>query len=149
MKARVSMPRIYGSIMSLLTVLFFLRVMGQALVAFLGVAFLPPMTEWYSGLIPYPLLLPIQCAMLAFMVKVSADLVKGRGFFVTPRLKLGRFLISFTCVYFAAMVFRYGWTMLLYPERRWFGGTIPIFFHFVLAGYLFVWGRFYLRTQLA
>src|ERR1051326_4586219 len=108
MKARVSMPRIYGSIMSLLTVLFFLRVMGQALVAFLGVAFLPPMTEWYSGLIPYPLLLPIQCAMLAFMVKVSADLVKGRGFFVTPRLKLGRFLISFTCVNFAAMVFRYG-----------------------------------------
>ena len=30
----------------------FLRVLGQVLVAFFRVDFLPPMAEWYSGLIP-------------------------------------------------------------------------------------------------
>ena len=147
MTARSCTPRAYGLIMSALTLLFFLRVAGQALVAFFHISFLPAMQEWYSGLIPYPVLLPIQCAILTFMAKVSFDLVKGSGFFVTARLKLGRFLIAFSCVYFAAMVFRYGLTMLLHPERRWLGGSIPIFFHFVLAGYLFVWGRFNTRTE--
>ena len=37
-----------------LLALFVLRVTGQALVAFLEVGFLPPMSEWYSGLLPYP-----------------------------------------------------------------------------------------------
>jgi hypothetical protein len=142
MKAHAATPEAYGLIMSLLTALFFLRMTGQALVAFFHVTFLPDMQEWYSGLIPYRVLLPIQCAMLAVMVKVSWDLVKGHGFFVAARAKLGRFLVAFSCVYFAAMLFRYIVTMLLNPERRWLGGTIPIFFHFVLAGYLFVWGRF-------
>jgi hypothetical protein len=142
MKAQGSTPRAYGLILSLLTALFFLRVAGQALVAFFHVAFLPEMQEWYSGLIPYPVLFPIQCAMLAFMAKVPWDLVNGRGFFAAARAKVGGFFIAFSCIYFTAMVFRYGWTMLFYPERRWFGGTIPIFFHFVLAAYLFVWGHF-------
>jgi hypothetical protein len=147
MTARSRTPRAHGLIMSVLALLFFLRVAGQALVAFFNVSFLPAMQEWYSGLISYPVLLPTQCAILAFMAKVSFDLVKGRGFFATARPKLGRFLIAFGCVYFAAMVFRYGLTMLLYPERRWLGGSIPIFFHFVLAGYLFVWGRSNLRAE--
>ena len=142
MTARSCTPRAYGLIMSALTLLFFLRVAGQALVAFFHISFLPAMQEWYSGLIPYPVLLPIQCAILTFMAKVSFDLVKGSGFFVTARLNLGRFLIAFSCVYFVGMVFRYGLTMMLHQERRWLGGAIPIFFHFVLAGYLFVWGRF-------
>jgi hypothetical protein len=32
--------------------------------------------------------------------------------------------------------------MALYPERRWFGGAIPIVFHWVLAGYVFLWSRY-------
>ena len=34
--------------------LFVLRVVGQVLVAFFDVRFLPPMSQWYSGLLPYP-----------------------------------------------------------------------------------------------
>jgi hypothetical protein len=148
MKAQGPTPRAYGLIMSLLAALFFLRVAGQALVAFFHVSFLPAMPEWYSGLVPYPVLLPIQCGMLAFMVKVSWDLLKGRSFFIATLPKFGKFLIGFSILYAGAMIFRYGLTMALYPERRWFGGTIPIFFHFVLAAYLFVWGRLHTRADL-
>ena len=35
------------------------------------------------------------------------------------------------------MAIRYVVVMTLVPEMRWFHGTIPIFFHFVLAGYIY------------
>lgn len=44
----------------LLAGLFCLRVLGQVLVEFGDVQFLPPSKEWASGLIPYPLLLVSQ-----------------------------------------------------------------------------------------
>ena len=40
--------------------LFVLRVLGQALVAFFDVSFLPSMPHWYSGLMRYEYLLPSQ-----------------------------------------------------------------------------------------
>jgi hypothetical protein len=41
------------------------------------------------------------------------------------------------------MLIRYVWRMSRRPEQRWFGGAIPIFFHWVLAAYLFVFGNFH------
>jgi hypothetical protein len=41
------------------------------------------------------------------------------------------------------MAVRYVVRMTRRPEQRWFGGTIPIFFHWVLAAYLFVVGLFH------
>ena len=116
--------------------------LGQALVAFPGVKFLPPMEAWYSGLIPYPALLPIQIVILAFQAKISADLWRGAGYFALRRPRSGRVLRWFSFFYFLAMLLRYLVTMILYPNMRWLGGTIPIFFHWVLAAYLFVLGRF-------
>ena len=60
-----------------LTVLFFLRVAGQALVAFLGVSWLPAMEAWYSGLLPYPILFPTQVAIL--MIQGVIDVAVWRG----------------------------------------------------------------------
>lgn len=133
----------YALILWFLLALFFLRVLGQLLVAFFDLSFLPPMEEWYSGLIPYPILLLAQGLILILMIKISSDFSRGHGFFVIPRRAMGRFLTWFSYLYFASMVVRYVVTMALSPERRWFGGTIPIFFHFVLAGYLYVWGHFH------
>lgn len=127
------------------TFLFFLRVAGQAWVAFLGGGFLPSMESWYSGLIPYPVLLPIQTGILILQVKVSLDLSRRHGGFFILGPRFGRFLLGFSLLYAASMVARYVATMALLPERRWFGGTIPIFFHFVLAAFLFVWGSFHVR----
>jgi hypothetical protein len=54
-----------------------------------------------------------------------------------------RYLVGFSAIYAGAMVFRYILTMIFLPEMRWLGGTIPVFFHFVLAAFLFTWGRFH------
>ena len=99
------------------------------------------MAEWYSGLVPYSVLLPIQLLILVVQVKVSLDIWRGSGFFAIRRPRTGKVLRGFSYAYFAAMVLRYVLTMSFYPERRWFTGTIPIFFHWVLAAYLFVFGR--------
>ena len=137
-------------ILSVLAGLFFLRVLGQALVAFAGVSGLPAMPEWYSGLLPYPLLLPTQLVILAVQGKVSLDLLRGRGFFVVPRPGAGRAIQLFAVLYFLAMVLRYALTMAWHPDRRWLGtGTIPIVFHWVLAAYLLTLGRFLARSPSA
>jgi hypothetical protein len=133
----------HGRTLAFLTLLFFCRVSGQALVAFLEVNWLPAMEQWYSGLISYPILLPVQVVMVVFMVKISMDIRRGEGFFARRRPGWAAFLIGFAAFYAAAMALRYVFTMILRPELRWLGGTIPIFFHFVLAGFIFTWGRFH------
>src|SRR3989449_8511904 len=50
----------YATVLWFLLFLFCLRVAGQALVAAFAVPFLPPMQQWYSGVMPYPILLPVQ-----------------------------------------------------------------------------------------
>ena len=129
----------------LLSALFLARVLGQVLVAFLGVDWLPPMTEWYSGLVSYSLLLPAQVAILGLMAVMNAGVQLGHGplAVVTPRT--ARIVLFFNYAYFAAMVLRYALTMVLIPERRWFGGAIPIVFHLALALYLYVWSRHHLN----
>ncbi len=69
--------------LALLTTLFFLRVLGQALVASFSVSWLPTMQQWFSGLIPYPVLLTIQIVMMVCMVKISMDIWLGTA--VSPR----------------------------------------------------------------
>ncbi|MFQ5520744.1 MAG: hypothetical protein ACE5K9_11885 [Candidatus Methylomirabilales bacterium] len=137
----------YAATFWVLALLFFLRVLGQVLVAFFDVTFLPPMAEWYSGLLPYPILLPVQILILMVQAKIGTDFSREYGFFVIPRRAMGRFLRWFSYLYFASMVLRYVISMGLYPERRWFGGTIPIFFHWVLAAYLFVLGHYHTRRD--
>jgi hypothetical protein len=41
------------------------------------------------------------------------------------------------------MTLRYVLTMIYRPEMRWLGDAIPIFFHFVLAGFIYAWGNFH------
>jgi hypothetical protein len=128
----------------LLSALFLCRVLGQSLVAFLGVKWLPPMSEWYSGLMAYPLLLPSQIVILALMVVLNTGVQTGRGPLAIVSARVAHAISLFSYAYFAAMVLRYALTMALVPERRWFGGTIPILFHWVLALYLYVWSGHHL-----
>lgn len=139
-------PRKLAPILWVLLFLFILRVVGQMLVAFAGVTWLPPMEEWYSGLMPYPYLLPSQWVIIILLVKVCRDFTRGKGWFVEPRSWLGRPVLYFGYGYLAVMILRYILRMSLYPEERWFGGTIPIFFHYVLALYVILFGRFH-QTQ--
>jgi hypothetical protein len=117
------------------------------LVAFLHVSFLLPMEEWYSGLIPYRWLLPSQFLIILLYSKVCLDFTRGQGFFATPHRALGVGLLWFGSIYFAAMVVRYVVRMSLYPDERWLGGSIPIFFHWVLASFILLVGRYHLRPD--
>ena len=131
----------YAILLGVLALAFLCRVVGQLWVVLAGPDFLPPAEAWYSGLLPYPLLLPVQLAILGFQLAVSLQLWKGTGPLAHPRPALGGFLKYFSLVYFLGMVARYGLTMYAYPETRWLGDVIPIFFHCVLAVYLYVLSR--------
>ncbi|MGH7254645.1 MAG: hypothetical protein ACREI3_02605 [Nitrospirales bacterium] len=135
--------RVYVLALWLLTALFCLRVTGQALVAFTNISFLPPMEAWYSGFIPYSLLLPVQIGILFLQVKIGMDFTRGSGWITTPRAAMGLILHWFSATYFAAMVLRYILTMIWHSDLRWFGGTIPIVFHWVLAAYVFTLGHYH------
>lgn len=123
----------------LLLALFVLRVLGQALVAFFDVGFLPPMTAWYSGLIPYEYLLPSQIAIVALMVKISVDFTRRSGFFYEAKKPFATAWLWFGYLYLAAMVAR---GVLLWDR------PIPIVFHWVLAAFVIAVGRSH-RQRLA
>ena len=140
MRLGLDSPRRLAPLLWALLGLFVLRVTGQALVAFFRLEFLPPMQQWYSGLLPYEYLLPSQIVILAVMVKICVDFTRGAGFFVTPRRFFAVQWLYFGYFYLAVMVARYPIQMVLHPEPRWFGGTIPIFFHWVLAAFVIAVG---------
>jgi hypothetical protein len=141
-----TVPLHYPLLLGALGLLFLLRVLGQTLVALFRVTFLPPMDRWYSGFIPYPLLLPIQILFLAAMAKLVIDLSRGYGFFTQPNLRAGIVIKWCSYVYFLSMVLRYVITMWLNPELRWFTGTIPIWFHMVLAAFLYTYSHYQLHV---
>lgn len=136
-------PQTYAAWLWFLLALFCLRVTGQMLVAFFGVSWLPPMEEWYSGLIPYGWLLPAQFFIILVFGKVCIDFTQSQGFFVFPRRRLGSGLLTIGSLYLGAMVVRYAIRMRLYPDERRFGGTIPIIFHWVLASFLLLVGGYH------
>jgi hypothetical protein len=43
------------------------------------VEYLPPMEAWYSGLMPYEVLLPSQIVIVVVMAKISLDFTRSRG----------------------------------------------------------------------
>jgi hypothetical protein len=136
-------PAVYSVFLTLFTVLLAGRVVGQLIVYLYAPRWLPPMEEWQSGLLPYPVLLASQAIVLTFMTLICFDFLRGHGFFVDPHPRGGVFSMWFASLYFAGMVVRYIVTMARRPERRWFGGTIPIIFHSVVAAFLWTWGRYH------
>ena len=126
--------------MWLLLGLFVLRVIGQALVAFLDVQFLPPMEAWYSGLMPYEVLLPSQIMIIGVMAKISLDFTRGRGFFFEKNRFFATSWLWFGCVYLAAMIAR---AVFLWDH------PIPIVFHWVLAAFVITVGLSHRRRLRA
>ncbi|HSA83008.1 MAG TPA: hypothetical protein VLE23_19480, partial [Geminicoccaceae bacterium] len=54
-------------------------------------------------------------------------------------------LLVFGGLYLLAMMTRYAVRMAHYSQERWTGGSIPTFFHWVLAGFLLVLGTYHWR----
>ncbi len=135
-------PLRYPLLLGSITLLFVLRVAGQILVGVREVSILPPFEQWFSGLLPYSLLLPVQIAMIVLMLKIVRHFARGNGYFVDLSPRTGAILKVLGCIYFLAMFVRYVMTIVPHPELRWFIGTIPIWFHFVLAAFIFTLGHY-------
>lgn len=121
--------------------LFYGRVLGQALVGIYDPPALPPMEAWYSGLVPYPFLLPIQVGLLMFLSVVAYDHTRGAGAFVARRRRTRKVLRGAAFVYAGVMIVRYAVAVALGGTPHWYsGGVIPVALHLVLATFLFLTG---------
>jgi hypothetical protein len=134
----------YAFILTACTVLLYLRVAGQIIVVLRAPRWLPPMEQWQSGLLPYPVLLVGQIVVLWLMTWICLDFQRGAGPLVEPQWpNAGTILMWIGRVYFVGMVVRYVIWMWRRPDQRWFGGTIPIIFHSVVAAFVYVFGRYH------
>jgi len=93
-------------VLAALALLFLLRVLGQALAAFAHVAWLPAMSAWYSGLVPYPVLLPAQAVLLGLLAWICADVARGAGWWARPRPRLAAWLPPLAIGYARVMLLR-------------------------------------------
>jgi len=121
--------------------LFAARVIGQfeALVA--SPSWLPDMDAWYSGVLPYYLLLPVQIALLMVMAVVAWNRRVRTGRFALARPGVARMLRILAVLYFLAMALRLGLDIGANGGEFWREGAIPVAFHWVLALFLLVSSR--------
>jgi hypothetical protein len=131
-------PQSYARVMGVLLALFLLRVVGQILAATVAPSWLPPMARWYSGLMPYRYLLPVQIVFLIIMTAMTISVARVLSPLGTASRVVGIWVVAGSYVYTLGMVVRSVRYGLAPPERR--GVLIPIVFHFVLAGFLWAYG---------
>jgi hypothetical protein len=113
--------------------LFLLRVLGQLEVVLVAPAWLPPMEQWYSGLLPYPLLLPAQILILMLMTGLTVNEMRR-----SPPAASRDWLRVVSLIYFAAMLLRLIVQFLRGADDLIAAGGIPVAFHWVLALFLLV-----------
>jgi hypothetical protein len=119
---------------------FLLRVLAQIEALLLVPDWLPPMDAWYSGLLPYPVLLPAQILLLMLMAVLAYRRSVAPGVAGSSVLG-GRAVRAIAVVYFVVMVVRLALTLLAHGADFYLHGGIPIAFHWVLALFLLVFAR--------
>jgi hypothetical protein len=83
-------------------ILFAARVVGQFEALLVAPDWLPDMDAWYSGLLPYPLLLPAQIAILMLMSVVAWNRRIRTGAFARAHPRAAGALRIFAGLYFVA-----------------------------------------------
>lgn len=121
--------------------LFAARVTGQLETLLMAPDFLPDMDAWYSGLMPYHLLLPAQIAILMLMSAVAWNRRMRNGAFARAHPRTAGALRIFAGLYFTVMAVRLGVNVIENGPEFWRHGAIPVAFHWVLALFVLVSGR--------
>jgi len=121
--------------------LFAARVVGQLEALLVAPGWLPDMDAWYSGLLPYPLLLPAQIAILMLMSIVAWNRRVRTGAFARANPRGAGALRIFAGLYFIVMAVRLGVNVIDNGADFWRNGAIPVAFHWVLALFVLVAGR--------
>ena len=121
--------------------LFAARVIGQLEAALLEPPWLPDMDAWYSGLLPYPLLLPVQIGILMLMTVVAWNPRVRNGQFAQRHPRAADALRLLALLYFLVMAVRLAVNINTNGADFWSEGAIPVAFHWVLALFILVSGR--------
>jgi hypothetical protein len=120
--------------------LFLLRVVAQLEVLLVAPPWLPPMHDWYSGLIPYPILVPLQIVILMLMAALVMREMQGRRASNESRA-WAPWVRKFAFAYFVLMWVRLMLQLLRGADDVIDAGGIPVAFHWVLALFLLVLAR--------
>jgi hypothetical protein len=121
--------------------LFAARVIGQLETLLVEPRWLPDMDAWYSGLLPYPVLLPAQIAILMLMSAAAWNRRVRTGAFARANPRSAGALRIFAGVYFVVMAVRLAVNGVENGADFWREGAIPVAFHWVLALFILVSGR--------
>ena len=130
-----------GVLLWVCVLLFAARVIGQLETALLEPHWLPDMDAWFSGLLPYPLLLPAQIGILMLMAVVAWNPRVRHGQFAQANPRGAFALRAFALVYFVVMAVRLAVNINVNRADFWSEGAIPVAFHWVLALFILVSGR--------
>jgi hypothetical protein len=121
--------------------LFAMRVVGQFEALLIAPSWLPDMDAWYSGLMPYNLLVPAQIAILMALAATAWNRRIRTGAFARAKPRTAGALRIFAAIYFTVMVVRLGVNIVDNGAEFWRHGAIPVAFHWVLALFVLVAGR--------
>ena len=132
----------YAPWLWLLLGLFTIRVLAQPIALLVDVPLLPRFESWHSGLLPYPVLVLSQVAIVLWLSRTAWVFTAGA---ITPRVRLGVAMMALGGVYFAAMVIRLLLGATVLRDERWFASPLPTVFHLVLATYVLLYGHFHWR----
>jgi hypothetical protein len=121
--------------------IFVVRVVGQIEALLLAPRWLPKFSAWESGLIPYPLLLPIQILLIAWMTAIAGDHSRGSGPMWVTDSRVRSRLTAFAALYASVMLVRLVVTAALPPHSVADRGLIPILAHWDLAGFIALLAR--------
>jgi hypothetical protein len=131
----------YTLVLWVCIVLFFVRVIGQIEALLLEPIWLPDMWAWYSGLLPYPLLLPLQIALLMLMCALVIRRQATGSSWAISRQRRVTVWRSLALIYFLVMVVRLVICIYRHGPDFYLHGGIPIAFHWVLALFVFACTR--------
>jgi hypothetical protein len=140
-RSRTSSGRTAAALMWTCVALFAARVVGQFEAQLIAPAWLPDMDAWYSGLLPYTLLVPAQIAILMAMSATTWNRRIRTGAFARANPRGAGALRIFAGIYFTVMAVRLGVNIVANGAEFWRHGAIPVAFHWVLALFVLVAGR--------
>ena len=136
--------RCYPALLLLLSVLFFLRVLGQAIQRWLPQTFLPPFDAFQGSNLPYWLLLSLQVMILTVMIFLTWKVYCR---VLIPRANVGKALLWIGCIYMGGSILRIIVGLTVPNAPAWFSTWIPAVFHVVLAAFTLTLASFHLRES--
>lgn len=123
----------YSVLLWLLTGLFGLRVLGQAIQYWSPVALLPAFEYFQGSNLAYEFLLPVQLCMLLFMARLAG---KVKNATLKPSRRIGTIMMVLGWIYMNGSIGRILVGLFIVDAHPWFSTWIPAIFHLVLAGYV-------------